>query len=181
MHTNNNSRGQDTDESLLQQLISKYLPYWPIFLIALIVGTGVAYAYISYATPIYEADATLIIKDEKKGNEDSKMMESLDQISSKKIVENEIEVIQSRRLMSDVVDKLGLYAPIFEKGKIKSSSAYLTAPVSISVPAPDSITGSDKIKLSFARNSNSVLINDSFRYPLNQIVNTRFGRMEFLA
>ena len=108
-------------------------------------------------------------------------MESLDQISSKKIVENEIEVIQSRRLMSDVIDKLGLYAPIFEKGKIKSSSAYLTSPVSIRVPAPDSITGSDKIKLNFARNNNSVIINDSFRYPLNQIVNTRFGRMEFLA
>ena len=37
---------------------------------------------------------TIIIKDEKKGNEDSKIMESLDIISSKKIVENEIEIIQ---------------------------------------------------------------------------------------
>ena len=181
MQINNNVRSQETDEGFLQQLISKYAPYWPIFLIALIVGAGVAFAYISYATPIYEADATLIIKDEKKGNEDSKMMESLDQISSKKIVENEIEVIQSRKLMSDVINKLGLYAPILEKGKIKSSSAYLTSPVSIRVPSPDSITGSKEIKLNFDRNNNLVIINDSFKYLLNQIVNTPYGRIEFLA
>jgi len=181
MHTNNNVRAQETDETLLQQLVSKYLPYWPIFLLALIVGAGVAFAYISYATPIYEADATLIIKDEKKGNEDSKMMESLDQISSKKIVENEIEVIQSRKLMSDVINKLGLYAPIIEKGDIKSSSAYLTSPISIRVPSPDSITGTKEIKLHFYRNMNSVIINDTFKYPLNEMVSTPFGQMEFLA
>ncbi|KAA9039286.1 polysaccharide biosynthesis tyrosine autokinase [Ginsengibacter hankyongi] len=178
--TNNIVRSQEADESLFQQLISKYLPYWPIFLIALIVGAGVAFAYISYATPIYEADATLIIKDEKKGNEDSKMMESLDQISSKKIVENEIEVIQSRKLMSDVINKLGLYAPIIEKAEIKTSSAYLTSPVSIRVQMPESITGTNEIKLNFDRNNNSVIINDSFKYPLNQIVVTPFGQMAFL-
>ncbi len=85
------------------------------FFLQLAIAVGIAYTYIRYATPIYEATATVIIKDEKKGNEESKLVESLDQISSKKIVENEIEIIQSRKLMEDVVTDIGLYAPIYRK------------------------------------------------------------------
>mgnify|MGYP000703441669 FL=1 len=107
-------------ENFSQMLVSKFLPYWPLFIIFAILSVAGAFVYLRYATPIYEASATLIIKDEKKGNEDSKLTESLDMISSKKIVENEIEVIQSRTLMENVVKKLYLYAPLFEKGKVKT-------------------------------------------------------------
>ncbi len=65
--------------------------------------------------PIYQAAATIIIKDEKKGNEDSKLMESLDPISSKKIVENEIEILQSRTLMINVVKDVAFMPPFMMK------------------------------------------------------------------
>ena len=108
---------EENEQKFSQQLVSKYLPYWPLLLLSIVLALAAGYAYLQYATPVYEANATLIIKDEKKGNEESKLMESLDQISSKKIVENEIEVMQSRKLMADVITKLGLYAPIWqEKG-----------------------------------------------------------------
>ena len=180
MQTNKNRMAEENEENIAQQMFSKYLPYWPMFLLAILLAAGTAYAYIRYATPIYEATATLIIKDEKKGNEESKLMESLDQISSKKIVENEIEVIQSRKLMSDVVNKLGLYAPVSEQGDIKTTSAYLTSPVSIQAAAPDSLTEFLKIKLDFDKNNKEVILNDKYKYPLNQIVTTPFGRLEFL-
>jgi tyrosine-protein kinase Etk/Wzc len=180
MQTNKNRMAEENEENIAQQMFSKYLPYWPMFLLAILLAAGAAYAYIRYATPIYEATATLIIKDEKKGNEESKLMESLDQISSKKIVENEIEVIQSRKLMSDVVNKLGLYAPVSEQGDIKTTSAYLTSPVTIRAAAPDSLTEFLKIKLDFDKNNKEVILNDKYKYPLNQIVTTPFGRLEFL-
>ena len=44
-------------------------------------------------------------------------MESLDPISSKKIVENEIEILQSRTLMINVVKALSLYAPVYDEGR----------------------------------------------------------------
>ncbi|MEO7046846.1 MAG: polysaccharide biosynthesis tyrosine autokinase, partial [Ferruginibacter sp.] len=182
MNTNNsNINRQESDENLFQQLVSKYLPYWPVFLVAGLLGIAVAYVYIRYAVPIYEADATLIIKDERKGNEDSKMMESLDQLSSKKIVENEIEVLQSRRLMTDVINKLGLYAPIYEKGNIKTLPAYTTSPISILLPYPDSIAEPITIKLDFNATNEMVVLNDSLKYPLNQIVTTPFGRIDFVT
>ena len=172
--------GEQPEENLIQQLISKYLPYWPVFLLTILIAGGIAYTYIHFATPIYQANATIIIKDEKKGNEDSKSMEFLDQISSKKTVENEIEVIQSRKLMLDVVKNLGLYAPIFEKGKFKSVSAYTKSPVIIQTENPDSLIGTNKIKLNFTKNNNEVILNDKYKYPLNQIVTTHFGRLKFL-
>ena len=98
---------EEKEDTLMHQFVSKYLPYWPLFVLASLLALVPAYIYIRYATPVYEADATIIIKDEKKGNEESKLVESLDQISSKKIVENEIEILQSRRLMENVVRTLG--------------------------------------------------------------------------
>jgi capsular exopolysaccharide synthesis family protein len=170
---------ENNEESLAQQVVSKYMPYWPMFLLAILLAVGIAYAYLRYATPIYEANATLIIKDEKKGNEESKLMESLDQISSKKIVENEIEVIQSRKIMADVVKRLGLYAPVYAQGDIKTTSAYLTSPIAILATAPDSLKRYEKIKLSFDKNNTEVILNDTFRYAINQVVTTPYGRLEF--
>ena len=178
MQKNNNHIGRE-EETVIQQLISKYVPYWPLFLLAIVLAAAGAYVYIRYTIPIYEAAATLIIKDERKGNMDSKVMESLDQISSKKIVENEIEVIKSRTLMLDVVTKLGLYAPVSEEGDIITTSAYLTSPVSIQAAVPDSLTLFEKIKLDLDRDKEHVLLNMKYRYPVNQFVTTPFGRLKF--
>ena len=180
MQQNKHTQSEENEESLAQQLASKYLPYWPMILLALVIAMGAAYAYLRYTTSTYEATATLIIKDEKKGNEESKLMESLDQISAKKIVENEIEVIQSRKLMADVINKLGLYAPISSEGGLKATSAYLTSPISIVSPEPDSLNDFKKIKLNFDNNNHEVILDDKYKYPLNQVVTTSYGKLEFV-
>lgn len=171
---------EDNEDNLIQQLVSKYLPYWPVFLIAVIVGATLAFFYLRYTIPVYEATATIIIKDEKKGNEDSKLMESLDQISSKKIVENEIEIIQSRTLMENAVKLLSLYAPIYVKGKIHDIPAYILSPITIESPNPDSLLPSDKISLSYNKKDQSVLLNNRNKYPLNTLVNTAYGLLKFV-
>lgn len=169
----------EPEESLIQQMVSKYLPYWPIYLVAIAVALTIAFIYLRYTIPLYEANATIIIKDEKKGNEDSKLMESLDQISSKKIVENEIEILQSRSLMINVISVLNLYAPVFDKGRVHSISAYITSPIKIEAQNPDSIVESDKVGLSYDKKSNSVVLNNKNRYPLNQFVTTPYGILKF--
>ncbi len=72
-------------------------------------------------------------------------MESLDLISSKKIVENEIDIIQSRSLMTNVVKALHLYAPVYQEGRVHSVSAFIHSPIKIEVKNPDSIVETDKI------------------------------------
>jgi len=171
---------EEKDVNLAQQFVSKLLPYWPLFLLAIITGTALAYVYLRFATPLYEATATLIIKDEKKGNEESKIVESLDQISSKKIVENEIEIIQSRKLMENVVRKLGLYAPIYEKGEIHDILAYTKSPVSILALYPDSLDYPKNIELNYSDKNRQVTLNHKYIYPVDSLLNTPFGKLKFI-
>src|SRR5262245_13951650 len=92
----------------INQLWSRYVSYWPWFVFLLLLAVGGAFVYLRYAIPQYESTARLLIKDEKKGVEDSKGLESLNLISTKKILENEMEVLQSRSLVREVVNDLSL-------------------------------------------------------------------------
>src|SRR5437764_9608271 len=117
----------ESDSNFLGKVVFRYLPYWPLFgLLFLLAGAG-AWLYLRFQTPLYETTARLEIKDEKKGTESTKTLEDLNTISTKKIIENEIEVIQSRTLLNSVIRNLRLYAPVYEKGKFRTASAYLTS------------------------------------------------------
>lgn len=171
---------EERKENLSQLLVSKFLPYWPLLLVFSVIFLAGAFVYLRYyTTPIYEAKATLIIKDEKKGNEDSKLTESLDMISSKKIVENEIEVIQSRRLMDNVVKSNLLYAPLFEKGKVKVLSAYTLSPVRVEVKSPDSLKEVGRVNFTYDDAKKTVVLNGKIECPLNKFVNTAYGVLRF--
>src|SRR5690349_13166954 len=133
MQTNKKTGGETNIVSLA---INWYLPYWPLFLILIVVGLAGAWSYLKfYATPVYETYATIMVKDEKKGVDESGSLEALQIYPTKNIVENETEVIHSRKLMEKVVEQLQLYAPVFEaagnKGKINATSAYTSSPITI--------------------------------------------------
>lgn len=175
-----NNNTDDNEETHSTPLIFKYLPYWPLFLIFCAVCLAAAYAYLWYATPLYEANATLIIKDQKKGAKDSELTESLDLINTNKIIENEIEVIKSRTLMDNVVKKLHLYAPVFREVKIKSLSAYLSSPITVEAPNPDSLIENSKIYLQYNKNKGTVLLDNKYSFPIDQLVATPYGTLKFL-
>ncbi len=174
---------QNKQENTISQLVVKYIPYWPMFVIFLIVSFLIGFLYLRYSTPIYEADASLIVKDSKKGYEDSKALESLDVLDSKKLIENEIEVIQSRGVMTDVVKSLDLYATIYQQGKVRAALAYQTSPVKIKALHPDSLSKVEFITLKFDSAKGQLILNNNqnFAYKLNQWVATPYGTLQFVA
>ena len=91
--------GVQQDGNIVQQLLFRYLPYWPLFVVMLVLGVATAFVYIRYAVPIYQAQASILIKDEKKGTDDARIVEQMNIFGDKKIVENEIEMIRSRGLL----------------------------------------------------------------------------------
>ena len=132
------------EEPHISQVLAGYIAYWPLFLVTASLFLGLAFLYTRYRIPLYEASAKIIIKDEKKGSQVSKEMEELDIISTKKISENETEVLQSRNIMENVVRKLRLYAPLKQEGKIRALSAYSLSPVSVEFENPEQIKSPDK-------------------------------------
>jgi len=168
------------EESLFIQLFSKYIFYWPLFLALILIFGISAIVYFRYATPLYEANATMIIKDEKKGTENSKGVDELNIINSKKIIENEIEVLQSRSIMENVVKKLNLYAPISQQGKIRTLSAYTLSPVTIIVENPDEIIEAKNIKFIYKKESGKIFIGDNYSGKLNEWINTKYAKIKFV-
>ena len=170
-----------TEESVFARTISMFVAYWPVFFAFAILLISGAFIYLRYATPKYQATASLIIKDQNKGNLDSKLMESLNFISQKKIIENEIEVLKSRTIINDVVAKLYLYAPIYREGKVSSFSAYGDAPVSIEVQDPSTIHGiSKKIYFNYTASGTNVQLDNNIILPVNVWVKTQYGMLKFI-
>lgn len=183
MNTNNFSASvSGKEENLLTVFINKFLPYWPMFIALSFLALAAAWSYLRWATPVYEVTATLIIKDENKGVDESRLTESINAFASKKIVENEIEVIQSRGLMKKVAADLHLYAPVYEEQRFKTVSAYQSSPVTVISRHPDKILDNpqdtERLYLSFEPTKSQVTLGDT-QYPLNEWVQTPLGELQF--
>jgi capsular exopolysaccharide synthesis family protein len=174
-----NPEFEEIEGTSLGDLIYKFIPYWPVFVVLLIISLSGAWVYLRYKMPVYETSATLLIKDDKSNTPGNEMMEAFDMFGSKKSVENEVEVLQSKTLMQEVVKNLHLYAPVTVKGRILLQSGYVLSPIIIEAQNPDSVKPAQKIEFIYNEGARSVTIED-ITYPLNKWLTTRFGALRFL-
>jgi tyrosine-protein kinase Etk/Wzc len=167
------------NKSLLSEILFKYMPYWPLFIVVGLLSIFGAWFYLKKTAPEYEIAASIMLKDEKKGSSDGEMINSLDQLAGNKIVENELEVLKSRSLMANVVRSLDLYITFMEEDKMYPKSAYTTSPVMITAPNPDDLKFTSKVLFTFNQQDSTVMLG-SKKYPLNQVVSTEYGQMRFV-
>ena len=180
--THRNGLEVDKEEKLnLGQLWSKYALFWPFYLLLMILILTATWFYLRYYTvPMYESNARMLLKDKNKGVNDSKALEDLNLLSITKTIENEVEVMQSRTLIGEVVKNLGLYAQTFEKGKIHSNTAYLISPIKIEVLDMNAIKSTKEVSFSFDSKANQVNIGRN-SFPLNKWVSTQYGMLRFAS
>ena len=89
-----------------QAIFFKYIIRWPWFIASVIFCLICAWLYLKVTTPVYNINASIIIKDDKKGGNtgnDLSAFEDLGIISSSKNIDNEIEILRSKSLIKDVV------------------------------------------------------------------------------
>ena len=114
MTTQNNStfKPKQADDFLrIQDLIYLCLNKWYWFVISLAVTLGVAVFYLLKTPPIYTRTASLLIKEDSKGNSLSDaagVMGDFDLFQTSTNVNNEIQSLQSPSVMLDVVKRLHL-------------------------------------------------------------------------
>lgn len=96
----------------LPDILQQCLSHWYWFVISLVVVVGIAYAYLLSTPPMYTRTASLLIKDEGKGQSMSSDVGSsfsnmgLFQVNTN--INNEIFSLQSSAVMLDVVKRLNL-------------------------------------------------------------------------
>ena len=105
-----NNSGIDIKEEIL-----KYLHYWKWFALSLIIGYLSAYIYLRYTPEIYRTSSQIKILNESKGLELSPSGNSF--FSDSKSLENEMQIIKSKRLLAKVVDSLDLHIRYFIEGQ----------------------------------------------------------------
>jgi tyrosine-protein kinase Etk/Wzc len=156
------NQGNTTETTDLKEIISVYSNHWKWFAISVISLLVVAFIYIRYAVPEYSASAKIQILEDKSATSELSVFKELDLFSSgSKKVEDEIEIINSRSNLLDVVKELGLHIKIEAVGNIKSSEVYNNHPFKLNFFEPDSI-----------------IYNSSFEFWLNLSSETAFGYTE---
>jgi uncharacterized protein involved in exopolysaccharide biosynthesis len=110
--------------NILTQVVYRYLPFWPVFLVTVSISLAIAFIYLRSQTRIYVASAKVLLKDPQKGTSDSKVLDALNIFSEKKIVENELIVLRSSSLMDEVVRELDLYTIVYNKGNVQTEELF---------------------------------------------------------
>src|SRR5699024_8941330 len=87
-----------------------------------------------YATPIYSAKASIIIKDESGRGAGSELLEELGIAKSGTgDFDNELGILSSRRLMREVVKSLDLHIQFYLEGEVRNIELYDEVPFNLQV------------------------------------------------
>ena len=138
----------------LKEELENYLIYWRWFVLSLVVCVAIAFLYLRYAIPNYKAVATILVQDERKGSMASELsaFSDLGLLGNvKNNVDNEIEVIKSRRLIDSAIRDLSLHVSYFSIGRVKSEELYTNSPIQLvfSTTSPEFDSRSFRFELVF--------------------------------
>ncbi|MGB5820432.1 MAG: polysaccharide biosynthesis tyrosine autokinase [Saonia sp.] len=117
----------EEQESFIQKdILFKYLRYWPWFLIAVLISLALGYLYMRYAPVTFKSVAKIKIIDD--SNELDIATDAISVISGnpKINLDNEIEILKSYRLLSQVVADLNLDVSYHEIGNFKTTEIWNT-------------------------------------------------------
>jgi capsular exopolysaccharide synthesis family protein len=130
-------------------------------------------------TPIYDASAQILLKDNKSESVETKFLEEMVSMDLNRVVENEVELIKSNRVLSQVVLELKLYGLTFFKGKFRDIPSYNQFSLSIESKTPENLTDIDtKVFYSHKKGTSEINI-EGKTYPLDSFVKTPYGILKF--
>lgn len=121
-------------------VLFSYLIHWPWFVAAIIACLCTAYLYLRYTPSVYNIQASVLIKEEKKSGSGTGAMEALADLgfmTSADNIDNEVEILHSKSLIRDVVTELKLYTTYMYKGRIGKVELYGSSPVTVDMNEAD--------------------------------------------
>ena len=131
-HMNEFSNENFDDSSEFKDMLEQYIGHYKWFILSVVLFGLVAFFYIRVQIPKYNISATILIKDKEKGASyaDLSAFESLGLFGSgENSIENEIQILQSRRLMAKVVEELQLNIRYFIEDSPYDKEQYPNFPV----------------------------------------------------
>ena len=134
------STNSTTNKENIIELFELYLSKWKLILLCLVIAIAVAFLKIRYSTFLYQANATIKLKED----ENSRSLAEISSLQSGGLtstlpnVTDEVAVIKSRSILTQVVKDLKLNIKYFVSGKVKKEEIYENPPVNINFFLSDS-------------------------------------------
>ena len=113
------------EEINLQEWLLRFVRQWKWFVLSVVLLLAASLIYLRYAPKIYEVNAALLLKDEKKGGGSELMaLQELNIFEAKNNVDNEIEILKTANLMEKVVREMDIYFEYYMSGRVRTSEVY---------------------------------------------------------
>lgn len=176
---------QSKNNSNLREQLDKYIIKWKWFLVSLFICVAFTFLYLRYATNTYKVSATIKIAD---SNEKGMLMQANQQndysLFKKDFnsVQDEIQILSSRAIISKVVNELNLKVRYYIQGSIKELEIYENPPLTINFIENDSLltnvdttltlTVASKSRFSFKGSERMLNFGDKVNMPFGGIILT---------
>ena len=175
----------------IREILIKYLLKWHWFLISVVICFAIAYFYLKITNEQYQVQSTILIRKDKSssGLLDMSMLDGLggDISGSSKEVEDEIQVLTSKSLMTNMIKSLGIETEYFEKNGFRYNEIYPLTPLKLITPQLFNDTAKKNVTFKISRNDVGYKIDFvsgkySKRYEvanLNKAIITPVGNFRF--
>lgn len=154
------SQNKKEEKINIYALIFKYLIYWPWFVASIILFLALGYLYIRKSTPVYQVNASVLIKEDNSRGGFSNAKNPLGSLSGMGLIsvsnnfDNELEILNSRTLMKKVVINQNLYINYFEPRLLSfTRELYQTAPLNVYMTPEEADRLEGTLKLKFTQKS----------------------------
>ncbi len=130
---NPESNPADVQTFTLRDMVTMVLHNWYWFAISIVLFVGAGALYIMKSSPVYQRNATIMVKDSRKGSGANEMaiFGEIAGLSTRRNVDNELFVLQARRLMVEVVDRLGLTVGYTTRSGLRTVDLYRRSPIEV--------------------------------------------------
>ncbi|MES2411390.1 MAG: polysaccharide biosynthesis tyrosine autokinase [Bacteroidota bacterium] len=124
------SESSQNEVNIIDQIF-RYLRYWYWFLISMLICFFVVKNYLNHTIPIYESRANIKIIDDSKNNFIIPTIGTSSFSKTKLSLENQIEVLKSKRLLEQVVRNLSLNTQYYKVGYLNNIEIWKNRPFNI--------------------------------------------------
>lgn len=136
-----------------------FLRNWYWLLLGLMVGYGIAWLNLRYATNIYQVGVSILLEDNAKNNISEEIITEKLGLEQKSNVDDQIQVLKSTTLMRRVVDSLQLNTTYYTVGRVKTSEMFSSlCPVVLLEANPRVLSYGTSIRLRTLNNFDFILM-----------------------
>ena len=141
---------------------------WQWFVLSILICLGLAFVYLRYTKPVYQANVRFLVKDDdSKGsyrNASALNTNTLGLMNNSGGLDNELYILSSATLAQQTVRDLKLYVTYTMEGRVATQEFYLTQPISADLDHAHLEELKAPILLEVTRKGNEYAVKGSYTY-----------------